>query len=480
MKNIFNNLKKLRIFKSINTLFAFILQKKLTKFQIIFLSYFLIFSIFLFLSLPSLYNYETFKKQIVKNVYSEFKITLDNVKEINYRFVPSPHLVVKSADLKIGKTEKPISKVDNIKIFFSIIDFYSSRKFNLKELKIKKANFYFEKETLNYFKNHFYNNIIKKITISNSNFFFKDKNNNIVTISPIYKMKYYIDFNAKEKKLELKGNLFDLNYNFDWNKNYNRPEENNLNLKFKNPNIQIINKLENLSTFENRGDLKIKFFGNNIVFKYFKNKNLIDFKTISSKNNSYNFDGQIRTTPFFFNVNTILKNLDINFFIDNFLNNIQKYENNIHTNFNGKIFIKLENFKNSVLKNGNIILNFKENNIDIDEANFDINKIGSLDFSNGRFKAVDNKIYYSMETIFNIKNQKQFYKYFLIPRENRINISKIKFTLEKNLDTTKFFISNITLNKLENNNTSNSQYEFDNIQQLRFIMRNYFETVNAG
>ena len=118
MKNIFNNLKKLRIFKLINTLFAFILQKKLTKFQIIFLSYFLIFSIFLFLSLPSLYNYETFKKQIVKNVYSEFKITLENVKEINYRFVPSPHLVVKSADLKIGKTEKPISKVDNIKIFF--------------------------------------------------------------------------------------------------------------------------------------------------------------------------------------------------------------------------------------------------------------------------------------------------------------------------------------------------------------------------
>ena len=51
--------------------------------------------------------------------------------------------------------------------------------FNFSELKINKANFYFDKENLNLFRNHFNKKINKIITIKNSNIFYKDINKDI-------------------------------------------------------------------------------------------------------------------------------------------------------------------------------------------------------------------------------------------------------------------------------------------------------------
>ena len=45
-----------------------------------------------------------------------------NLEDISFRFIPSPHLVIKKADFKIKENENySISKLENIKIFISIL-----------------------------------------------------------------------------------------------------------------------------------------------------------------------------------------------------------------------------------------------------------------------------------------------------------------------------------------------------------------------
>jgi len=85
----------------------------------------------------------------------------------------------------------------------------------------------------------------------------------------------------------------------------------------------------------------------------------------------------------------------------------------------------------------------------------------------------------------NIMDQKQFYYRFQVPKKNRINIKKIYFDLEKNLDENEYYISNINLNSLENNlNNQNSKIYFEdeitNIQTLTKLINEYFRKINLG
>ena len=79
MKNFLNILKKNRLIKSIYSIFNHISQKKITKFQIIFTAYFFIFSLFLFFSVPSVYDFNKFERQIVEKIDSVYKLKILNI-----------------------------------------------------------------------------------------------------------------------------------------------------------------------------------------------------------------------------------------------------------------------------------------------------------------------------------------------------------------------------------------------------------------
>ena len=482
MKNFLNNLKKNRFIKSINSIINIIIHRKYTKFQIIFTSYFFIFSIFLFFSIPSVYDFNKFKSQIIEQTDSDFKLKLSKISNINYRFIPTPHIVIESVDIKLDNNLSNISNIKNLKIFMSIFDFYKNKSFNFSELKINKANFYFDKENLNLFRNHFNKKINKIITIKNSNIFYKDINKDIVSISPIKKLKYIINFTTKEKKLDIDGTIFDSKYNFLWYKNYQNPDKRQIVLKIKNPNIKIDNVINNQTKNGFEGNLKLRFIGSDYDFKYKKLNDLITFKS-SSNNDKFKFKGDVNIDPLYFNINSKVKNLDIEYLINYFLISINKSNNLIHKNLNGDLSFNLSKMKNSFFKNGNINFIFREGNILIDKSYFDIDKVGNINFSDGFFKIYEDNLYYSASANLEIKNQKEFYRLFLIPTENRIKLSNINFIIEKNLDQKKYYISNLKINYSKNkkyNNDELEKFEFNNVQQLRLILRNYFTALNQG
>ena len=478
-----NNLKKYTENKLIIEIFNKVKHAQISNFQIIFLVYFLIFSIFLFLSFPSIYDYnKNYKKEVIEKTYSDFKIHLTNISDINYRFVPTPHLVIKSADIKLNKDKKEISTVKNLKLFISILELYKEKKILIHEMKIDKANIYFDKISLNAFNKHLKDKIIKPINIKKSNFFYKNKKEQIVTISPIKNINYFINFTSKEKKLNIKGKLFDINYNLLWNKNYNNPNLSNFLVDFKNPNIRIDNKLNQLPENNYEGMFKLSFIGNNVIVKYNYDGKSLNFNTLNSKNSKYHLKGNIDSNPFYFEVDSEIKDLDLDFVINYLLLNIYKYENSIHKNINGAFSIKFSNMKQSILKNGLINLNLKESKIKLKNSNFDIKKVGNISFSKGLFDTRENKLFYTTDANLKINNQKEFYRLFVIPRENRIDLKNIKFHLEKNLDNKQFTISKIYFNNAkqqgEKELDNSIKYEFTNIQQLRGIIRNSFQSIN--
>ena len=482
MKNFLNILKKNRLIKSIYSIFNHISQKKITKFQIIFTAYFFIFSLFLFFSVPSVYDFNKFERQIVEKIDSVYKLKILNISGINYRFIPSPHIILNSVDLKLDDSSEIISNIKQLKISISVLDFYNKKKFNLKEIKINKGNFYLDKKNLNLFRNHFKEKIHGKISINNSNIFYKDSKGEIVSISPIKKLKYYINLNTKQKKLEIIGTIFDSKYNFLWQKDYNNPKLKHIYLSLSNPNINVDNLILENDNKNFEGDLKIKFINNNFIFEYKKIDNKLNFNS-SPTNKNFLFNGNINIEPFYFNIKSKISNIDLNFLVDYFLKNLNKHNTFIHPNFSGDLNVNLSKMKNSFFDNGSINFSFREGEILIDKSIFDVKKIGKINFSNGFYELNENNLYYTTSASFKIKNQKEFYRLFSIPRDYRINLSEINFIIEKNLDINKYYISNLQINnqiETKNENQELKQFEFHNIQQLRLILRNYFEEISQG
>ena len=245
MKKFFKNLKKLFVYQRLILLFNTIKEIKLTNFQIIFAAYAIIFSVFLLLSIPGLFNYEKKITEIENKISQDFKFYINNISEVKYRFIPAPHIIIKTSELSLSKDRNSkIADLNDVKIFLSLFELYNNQNIKIKKILLNKTNFYFKDNDFFIFNNHLHKNINKPIEIKNSNFFYVNKKNEVSTISPIKNLKYFIDLQNKEKKFKIKGKLFDINYNFNWNKNYQKPNFVESSIKFKNPNINILNHFE--------------------------------------------------------------------------------------------------------------------------------------------------------------------------------------------------------------------------------------------
>ena len=101
-----------------------------------------------------------------------------------------------------------------------------------------------------------------------SKVFLIDDNDETLIISPIAKINFTTSQQDDFKKLNIKGNLFDLNFKSLWKKKYNSQMNSQIEIDFKEPNISIKNELnyENNSSFE--GKTTLIFLNQNIERKY--------------------------------------------------------------------------------------------------------------------------------------------------------------------------------------------------------------------
>ena len=128
MKNYLKNIKKYDFAEKFKFFVDKIKAVNVKSFKTIIVVYTVIFSVFLFLSIPGLYNYKNYLKKIETAALLDFKIRLDNIVDVKYRFVPKPHILIGEATVSFDKVgSKEFANLKNIKIYISLIDLYKKK-----------------------------------------------------------------------------------------------------------------------------------------------------------------------------------------------------------------------------------------------------------------------------------------------------------------------------------------------------------------
>ena len=105
-----------------------------------------------------------------------------------------------------------------------------------------------------------------------------------------------------------------------------------------------------------------------------------------------------------------------------------------------------------------------------------LKKIGKINFSDPSIYEKNQKLFVKSKIKFDVEDQQELYKRFLIPRQHRIDLNKVYFEVEYNVDDGNYFLSNINFNENENNQIIFQ--EINNFQQLNNLISKEFKKIN--
>ena len=445
-------------------------QNKIT-FSLILLAITVTFSSLTILSLPVLFNYESKVAKIEKNFYKNFKIHLNSSGKISYKPFPKPHLSVENATLNLEKKVKSNDLIvtTDLKIYISLRDVYLRSFNNFISAEISNANLEVKVSDLKNIRKHLYEKINKKIVLINCKLFIRNSNGEVILISPMKKVNYNIYNKTKIKNFIIEGKIFGLSFFSDWKRSYQTPNISTHNINLFNPPIEIKNIFEfkkNNSSLQ----MELDYLQDKLLYKINFYDDKIYISSPNKKNTNFNIDSVIQLKPFYSDIELTIKKKKVENIIENILLNLLAYDENFLGNINGNLKIKFRDLDNRLIKNGQIDFLFNEKVINLEKANFKLDKIGEINTKIGFIEKQDEKIFLSKNHL-KIKNHIEFAKTFQIGSKKIKNIKDIFFDLEKNIGENDFTISNVIISNLKKNEKSEEKFVVKNIQNLRSVVR---------
>ena len=447
-------------------------QNKIT-FSLILIAILITFSSLTILSLPVLFNYKSKVPIIEKNFYKNFKLYLNLKGNVSYKPFPKPHLLVENALLDLSNSSedsKGLLKVSNLKIFISLRDIFLRSFNNFISLEISNSNLEFKLSDLKEIRKHLYKSINKPIIFNNCKIFIKNKNDEVIVISPVKKINYQINNKAKVKNFTIDGIIFGLTFKSHWKRSYENPEISTHNIDIYNPNIFIKNtfKFKNYKNFF--GQTEIEYINNKLKYDIIYENNIINITSPSTDKTNFNIDSNINLDPFYLNGELTIKKKKVEKIIDNILLNLFLYDENYLGNLNGVLKIKFDDLNNKLIKNGAIDFTINEKKIKSQKAHFNLHKIGKM---SAEIKYMSDKgdIKFLSKNHLIIENHIEFAKVFQVSSKKVKKIKNLYFDLEKNIGDTNFLISNVKVDNLEKKELQNQVFQVKNIQNLRSHIR---------
>ena len=438
----------------------------------------IVFLISFYFAIPTFYNYENFEKEIQKKVSKDFKLDLKNISNITYLMVPSPHFLIEECDIYFSNnSEEKILRAKNLKINIFSKNLHKKEKIELKNIHLNKTNLDLKLIDIKNFYNHLKYNITKPIYLKNINLFFRNKKKEIILISKIKKFDYAFDFQNKEKNLNILGNLFGSNFSFKWEKNFSNPYISTGDMKFKNPNLNIFNTFNRENQNFVKAKTNIKFLRHILDLNYDFNKTGIEFFDDDKKIiNRSKLIGDISLDSFFFDLNLILSGIRIQTVLNNLFLRLNEVNKTVNLNFNGNLKISLNEVNSRLFENLIININFLEKNISLNNSSLGLKKIGKINFSDPSIYERNENLFIKSKIKLDVNNQQELFTRFLIPRQNRVDLNKIYFELEYNVDKEIYYLSSINFN--ENKIDEIDFHEIRNIQQLNNLISKEFRKIN--
>ena len=442
--------------------------KEQDPFHLVLIFFIIFFGTAIFFSIPTFYDYKKYHPIIEKSIDKYFKLKIDNIEKVSFRFIPSPHLLIKKANLRIRENEtKSVSQLENVKLFISITDLYND-KFEINRIEVAKANLYLNNLSLKNFIQNLKKNIVNNVIVKKSTIFFKDKNDQIILLSKINKFNYKIDYANNKKILKIDGNIFDSDYKFKYLIDYKFPNIQNTILELNNPNIILENNIEEDIYSENlsqKGNFIIRFLNKKNIIKYKIKDNNLELIGNNIKNTDFDLDGIINFKPFHFNLN--FENKKINLVnLENLLYKIYTNQELKFENLSGNLKINFKEIDNKILNSGFIEFNFGNSNIYPKKNIFNLSDFASLEIIDYEYlKEIDQIV--QMKIKIDISDEEKFNRFLFNYRKKRFSNESIYFFYQFNSNTKNHFISRISNKGFTN---TNEFYKFKNLQQLKNLL----------
>ena len=439
----------------------------------IFLLIVLLFSIGIYLSIPVLFNYKSIENIIETKFYSDFDINLKINGDIKYQLLPKPHLLISDSSLSIIENNNQDMLVDtkNLKIFLLSNSLYPKSKISFEKFEIQNTNFILRLKEYNVLRNYFHNSKSKPFYIKKSKVFVIDENDETLIISPIEKINFTTSKQDDFKKLNIKGNLFDLNFKSLWKKKYDSQTNSQIEIDFNEPNILIKNQINYNNNSNFNGLTSINFLNQKIEIDYNIKKNQITLK--SDNNNNIQIDTKIELSPFNLNSFITLNKQNLNFLVDELIFSILNLNSNLIGNLNGDIKFLFTNIEHELIRNGNINLNISQKTINVSEVLFNIGKIGPIK-ADIKYTEENGDIVFQSSNSLLIKDKKEFAKKFQLKLDKIKDINVLHFKIEKNITSGLISIFDIKINQTGDavKNNVKSRYNIRNSQELKSLVKN--------
>ena len=152
-------MKKLKIKKIIRSLNEISHFNRYLILTIVFL-----FSYVFYLSIPSLYDYESLQKQLEIKLLEEFKLKITLSKNIKYIKLPSPYFEISDSTLHLETKDKAdeFGQIKKLKIYISIRNLYKQEKLKINKILFQESIFNLNNNSWKFLSDYLQNKPSKK------------------------------------------------------------------------------------------------------------------------------------------------------------------------------------------------------------------------------------------------------------------------------------------------------------------------------
>ena len=452
----FNNLIKRTIFKVENKTNNNFNISSFNKYLITFIASLFIYLFYLLA--PLLYNKTFVQTNIESKLLNEFKVVISTSANISYRILPAPHFLIKDSKMLMGEGEKKktIAEIKDLKVFLSQKNLFNKKKMNIKKVVISNANFSLLRDDLKLLNKTISKKFSnKKIRINNSNIFLKDNLEEVISIIKVNKTILFFDDEKLSNFFNLKGEIFNIPFTFDFNNHNDSVKYKKFNFKSKLLRLNISNK----STTEKKfiyGENNILFLNSTVNTKYNVKEKLITFKSDNSRldNSQAKYTGELSLNPFdlSFNINLddykISQLFNINPILIEFIKSGLLFNDNISVSTS---IIINSNFKKEIFQNAKIYFNIINGKINFNKTVFINNDIGSLQIINSNLFYKNNELTFNSDILIEIKNSKNLFSFLNTAKASRKDFKTILINLDYDFLNNTIKFNNL---KIDNNDAS--------------------------
>ena len=438
---IFNNFIKKTIFKVEN--------KTNDKFHVSNFSKYIIavivvlFIYIFYLSIPLLYDKNLVQNKIVSKLSDEFNINISNSFDISYRILPKPHYLIKD-------TKTALAEIKELNVYISQSNLFNERSIRINEVVIEEANFSLLKDNFKTSYKDSENKFSKKkIKINNSNIFFKDNLNQVISIIKISNAFLFFDEKNLFNLFDLKGEIFNIPFKLKYQNTLDLQKQ----IEIKAPDLQ----LEVISNFFKKdknlisGINNISILNSSINTKYNIKDQIVIFQSGGSRvyNSKIDYNGQLTINPFDLNLKIILYDYKIsNLFKSNsIINEFIKSGLLFNENISVHTLVNIESTKkDEIFNEAKLELRVLNGKISFDNSIFINNNIGLMEISNSDLLLENDKLILTSNLSIDIKDIDGLFSFLNTSKKSRKDIKNIKLNIIYDFLSNQIELKNIKIN----------------------------------